>query len=101
MNQLNLSQQKSDVLALSGLNKKNTVSLYRSKVRMFIKFCMLIGDAESTLIFLENSPAKCPSANSRTVALFLRWKVFEKGTLLLDLDNTSTVKDVNGEKLKM
>ena len=100
MYQLNLSQQKRDVLALSGLNKKNTISLYRSKVRMFIKFCMLIGDAESTLIFLDNSPAKCPSANSRTVALFLRWKVFEKGTLLLDLDNTSTVKDVNGEDMK-
>ena len=67
---------------------------------MFIKFCMLIRDAESTLIFLDNSPAKCPSANSKTIALFLRCKVFEKGTVLLDLDNTSTVKDINGEDMK-
>ena len=61
---------------------------------------MRISTAESTLIFLEQSPDKCPSANSRTIALFLRWQVFEKGENLLDLNNQATIQDVNAKDLK-
>jgi len=97
---LNFSSTTRDVLSLGALNKKNTLPIYRGKVRKFIYFCIVIGDAESTLIFLEQSPDKCPSANSRTIALFLRWHVLEEGENLLDLNNQAIIKDAKGKDLK-
>ncbi|KAJ3073776.1 Nuclear control of ATPase protein 2 [Podochytrium sp. JEL0797] len=60
-------------------------------------FCTLIGDWESMLTLLDNKVEPfCPSMSANTIALFIRFKRWEKGAPLVDFDEDD-VLNTDGE----
>jgi hypothetical protein len=63
-------------------------------------FCFLIGDFESMLILLDKAPVgRLPSCRVATVQLFIKWKIFPKGSILTG-DNDEPIIDYEGKEIE-
>ena len=80
--------------------KDNTEHSYAKHYVGLYKFAAIIGDYESLLILEPAAPTTfCPSMKATTVALYMRYKLLEKGDILQD-QNDQDVLNVFGEPIK-
>jgi hypothetical protein len=76
-----------------------TTRTYTKHIDGMKYFCFLLGDFDSMLILLKNAPpGRLVSVDLNSVKLFIKWKVYTKGTALLD-DNGNAVMDLEGNPI--
>ena len=97
--ELSLDVHKRPMLGTRPLAENTTIS-YMKHINGLRYFCSVVGDYESLLVFMEQSPAEfCPSANPNTIANFIRFKRLERGQVLVD-ERGQNVVDVLGRGIK-
>jgi hypothetical protein len=63
------------------------------------QFCMLIGDYESLVILDDYCPDNSVSMSVKTLTAFLKYRNYDAGQVVTDIDHKTPLRDANGEIL--
>jgi hypothetical protein len=80
--------------------KENTTKSYDKHFRGFSAFCAILGDYESLLVIHDRAPDEfCPSMKPETIALYFRYKSWQKGDKLKDFLSNTVVLNIFGDPI--